>query len=121
DGAAVALGPALSAAALVDSTLPRAAAPDPVRAASPLPPLPSLAPTVDGARVAVRAPAPMPATAAAPMRARGGLQNSQVLMIIGGSAVLLGLLVDNDASDVLIIAGAGVGLWGLYQYLKTNQ
>lgn len=111
-------------AAGADSLGPRVLAPaavanGPDAAAPAQAPAAGLAPTLDGARVAVRAPAPAPAPAA--MRARGGLQNSQVLMIVGGAAVLLGILVDNDASDVLIIAGAGVGLWGLYQYLKTNQ
>ena len=85
-------------------------------------PAPAAAPSLAGARAAVSAPVAAAAHApAAAMQARGGLQQSQILMIVGGAAIVLGLLVDNDASDVLVVVGAGVGLWGLYQYLKTNN
>lgn len=58
------------------------------------------------------------APAALAQRARSGLRQSQVLMIVGGAAVLLGLVTDGAASDLLLIGGAGVGLYGLYRYLQ---
>lgn len=63
-----------------------------------------------------RAEAVAPAALAA--RARSGLEHSQVLMIVGGAAVLLGLVTDGAASDFLLIGGAAVGLYGLYRYLQ---
>lgn len=56
--------------------------------------------------------------AALARRAKGGFGQSEVLMIVGGAAVILGLVTDGAASDLLIIGGAGVGLFGLYQYLQ---
>lgn len=58
------------------------------------------------------------APAALARRARSGLQQSQVLMVVGGAAVLLGLVTDGAASDFLLIGGAAVGLYGLYRYLQ---
>lgn len=56
--------------------------------------------------------------AALARRANSGFGRSEVLMIVGGAAVILGLVTDGAASDLLIIGGAGVGLFGLYQYLQ---
>ena len=74
--------------------------------------LPDLSATVAGVHSTQSA-------AAAPtvVQTSSGLQHSQVLMIVGGAAVLLGLLTDGGASDVLVVSGAAVGLFGLYLYL----
>jgi hypothetical protein len=39
-------------------------------------------------------------------------------MIVGGAAFLTGVLVGDDAGTVMMLAGAGVGLYGLYLYLR---
>ena len=59
------------------------------------------------------------ADVAAVMRRREAFSRPQVLMITGGALLLTGLLVDGDASSILIIAGAGIGGYGLYLYLQT--
>ena len=74
--------------------------------------LPDLSATVAGVHSTQSA-----AAAPTAMQASSGLQHSQVLMIVGGAAVLLGLLTDGGASDVLVVSGAAVGLFGLYLYL----
>lgn len=56
--------------------------------------------------------------AALARRSKSGFDHSEVLMIVGGAAVILGLVTNGGASDLLIIGGAGVGLLGLYQYLQ---
>ncbi len=56
--------------------------------------------------------------AALARRSKSGFDHSEVLMIVGGAAVILGLVTDGAASDLLLIGGAGVGLFGLYEYLK---
>lgn len=56
--------------------------------------------------------------AALQARARNGFSQSQVLMIVGGAALLTGLIIGEDAGTVLAVGGAGVGLYGLYRYLQ---
>ena len=56
--------------------------------------------------------------AALQRRARSGFSQSQVLMIVGGAALITGLIIGDDVGDVLAIGGAGVGLFGLYRYLQ---
>lgn len=51
-------------------------------------------------------------------RARAQNDHGKVLMIVGGAALVLGLVTDGAASDILIIGGAGVGLFGLYRFLQ---
>ncbi len=42
---------------------------------------------------------------------------SQTLMIVGGAAFIAGAIIGDDAGTVMMVAGAGVGLYGLYLYL----
>lgn len=58
-------------------------------------------------------------TAPAPMMKRAASQTNTALMIVGAAAVILGATIDdNDASTILIIGGAGIGLYGLYRFLN---
>ena len=43
---------------------------------------------------------------------------SQTLMIVGGAAFVAGAIIGDDAGTVMMVAGAGVGLYGLYLYLR---
>ena len=56
---------------------------------------------------------------AAVVRRRAAFSRPAVLMITGGALLLTGLLVDGDASSILIIAGAGIGGYGLYLHLQS--
>jgi hypothetical protein len=84
------------------------AAPDSVVAAGP---------TLGSATVGVRH-ADASAAKAAPAAPRGGRSNGEALMIVGGAAVLVGIVVGNNAGYAISIAGAVIGLYGLYQYLQ---
>jgi hypothetical protein len=53
------------------------------------------------------------------VRRRAAFSRPAVLMITGGALLLTGLLVDGDASSILIIAGAGIGGYGLYLHLQS--
>ena len=76
---------------------------------------PVVGPTLDAARVGVRhAEAPV---AAAPAR-RGGYGQPVALMVVGGAAVLTGLIIGGGAGSAIAVGGAIVGLVGLYQYLQ---
>ncbi|HEU4631375.1 MAG TPA: hypothetical protein VFS08_16605 [Gemmatimonadaceae bacterium] len=48
---------------------------------------------------------------------RSGLRESQIMMIVGGAAIVLGFVTGDTAGDILILGGAAVGLAGLYFYL----
>ena len=52
------------------------------------------------------------------VRRRQGLDQPTVLMIVGGALIVVGALVDDEASTILFLAGAGIGGYGLYLYLQ---
>ena len=62
---------------------------------------------------------PVNGDVAAVVRRRDAFSRPEVLMITGGALLITGLIVDGDASSILIISGAGIGAYGLYLYLQT--
>ncbi len=64
--------------------------------------------------LAVEPPRPMAST----KPARGGRRQGEILMIVGGAGILTGLLVDES---LITIAGAAVGGYGLYLYLRATR
>ena len=74
----------------------------------------------DNLRAGVRAPVERDAvqTPAAVTAQQGGFTHAQVLMIVGGAALLTGALIGDDAGTIIMIGGAGIGLWGLYLFLQ---
>lgn len=80
-------------------------------------------PTMAAASVAVRAVARVPETRAGVEDALRqeqvrGQGNEVALMIVGGAALVAGLLIGDDAGALLAVGGAVVGLYGLYQYVR---
>jgi hypothetical protein len=67
----------------------------------------------------IDAPRPINEDASSVVRRRAAFGRPAVLMITGGALLLTGLLVDGDASSILIIAGAGIGGYGLYLHLQS--
>ncbi len=51
-------------------------------------------------------------------RRGGGRRQGEILMIVGAAGIVTGLLVDED---LITIAGAGVGGFGLYLYLQATR
>lgn len=43
---------------------------------------------------------------------------AEALMIVGGAAILGGILVGGNVGYVVSVVGLGVGLYGLYMYLR---
>jgi hypothetical protein len=74
----------------------------------------AVGPTLEAAQVGVR----HTSTAPAPARRHGGLGQAEALMIVGGAAVLVGLLIGGGAGGAIAVGGAIIGLVGLYQYLQ---
>ncbi|GLC24348.1 hypothetical protein [Roseisolibacter agri] len=109
-------------AAAQELTTPAVPAPAAAAPQSETPPAPG--PTREGARAGV-ATAPMHAARAAQQgererapRNRPGFGQPEALMIVGGAAVVIGLIVGDDAGGILAFGGAVTGLVGLYQYLR---
>ncbi|MFL5506241.1 MAG: hypothetical protein ACJ8AU_05125 [Gemmatimonadales bacterium] len=47
----------------------------------------------------------------------GSKKNGRIAMIVGGAALIGGLLVDDDAGNVIAVSGLVIGLLGLWTYL----
>ena len=103
--------PARAQAALAPRTPPADVAATPKRPVS--------GPTTEAASVAVRPAEPKALqlnAAAAPKRA--GYGQPVALMVVGGGALLTGLIIGGDAGTVIAIGGTVMGLYGLYEYLQ---
>ncbi len=82
-------------------------------------------PTIDGASVAFRTPAARYTPAArnsapisAPLSAASQFGRGEKLMLFGGAVLLTGLVIGGNAGGAVAVAGAVVGLYGLYIYLN---
>ncbi len=73
-------------------------------------------PTFELSRVGVHTQQETLAAPAAPAGQNYG--RGTALMIVGGAAVLTGLLISNSAGNAIAVGGAVVGLYGLYLYLQ---
>ncbi len=76
---------------------------------------PATGPSVETASVAVRR---LDTETRSNAAAVAGGRPGTALMIVGGAAILVGLVIGNDAGYAISIGGAVVGLIGLYQYLQ---
>jgi hypothetical protein len=47
-----------------------------------------------------------------------GFGQPEALMIVGGAAFLAGAIIGGDPGTIVMIGGAGIGLYGLYLYLQ---
>ena len=80
-------------------------------------PASSAGPTMDAARVGVTQQTSSELKAAAQARRRG-MGQPVALMVVGGAALLTGLIIGGDAGTVIAVGGALIGLYGLYEYLQ---
>lgn len=103
-----------------DGALP--AAPVVASSASDLPTGPRLAASAAGVRAGLRsAEAVRPVAAPSemvPQDNRPGFRRNFALVVVGLAAVAIGTSVDDGAGTVLVLGGAGLSLYGLYQILR---
>jgi hypothetical protein len=91
-------------------------APSPAAAATLRPLLPpTLAATHLGISTEDHAPLTVNASAA-----RMGTREGRAAAIVGGALVITGFLVGGDGGKVIGIAGAGLGLFGLYIWVRGD-
>lgn len=74
-------------------------------------------PTVQAARVGVTAP-PATTVAGDARQLETPSRESAALMIVGGAALLAGLLIGGGAGTAIAVAGTFVGLYGLWMYVR---
>jgi hypothetical protein len=79
---------------------------------------PALGPTTEAASVAVRPVETRELQLNAAAAPRKGYGQPVALMVVGGAAVLTGLIIGNDVGTVIAVGGAVMGLYGLYEYLQ---
>ncbi len=78
------------------------------------------APTIMASAVdATIAYRPAQQTVVPAVRRREAFSRPVVLMIVGGALIVTGLIVGDEASTILYIAGAGIGGYGLYLHLQS--
>jgi hypothetical protein len=75
-------------------------------------------PTMTSASVAVRPVETKELKLNAAAAPRKGYGQPVALMVVGGAALLTGLIIGNDAGTVIAIGGTAMGLYGLYEYLQ---
>lgn len=96
-----------------------AAVPAPVAVDRPATATPRAAgPTMDAASVAVRQTVSTEARSANLQARRAGMGQPIALMVVGGAALLTGLIIAGDAGTLIAVGGALIGLYGLYEYLQ---
>ena len=50
--------------------------------------------------------------------AQSRMRRGQTLMLVGGAAFLAGLIIGGDAGTAIAVAGAGIGIYGLYLWAQ---
>lgn len=81
---------------------------------------PSAGPTAGASVVGIRAPVSQRsnATAAAAADTRLGAGHNVALMVVGGAAIVIGAIIGGAGGVLLAVAGAVVGLYGLYGFVR---
>jgi hypothetical protein len=74
-------------------------------------------PTITNATAGVRTSASVVAApVGAPPQERVG--RNPAMMIVGGVALIAGAVIGGDTGTIIMVGGAAIGLYGLWQYLK---
>ena len=74
-------------------------------------------PTLASARVGSHAIRTTSRGALPVIQNRSSNRNAVALMIVGGAALVIGAVIGDDAGTLVMLGGAGIGLYGLYLFL----
>ena len=77
-------------------------------------PAASLAPAMSAVRFGITDVTDQPTTVNATAARAMGRREGRVLAIVGGAAVITGILIGDTGGTVIAIGGAAIGLYGLY-------
>lgn len=88
-------------------------------ASAPTPQSQPAGPTMDRAAAGIRATRNTDAPAAVdPLPRREPTNQNKAMMIVGGAALIAGAIINDDVGTIIMVGGAGFGLWGLWKYLE---
>jgi hypothetical protein len=73
-------------------------------------------PTIQAARAGITGPAAAPVANGSQLETPS--RESAALMIVGGAALLAGLLIGGGAGTAIAVGGALLGLYGLWMYVR---
>ncbi|HWL39653.1 MAG TPA: hypothetical protein VNO75_05390 [Gemmatimonadaceae bacterium] len=79
---------------------------------------PAAGPTLESATAGIRVTADKSESLTAAAQVRRGQGKDVALMVVGVGAMIVGAIVGDDAGTVILIGGAALALWGLYNYLE---
>jgi len=80
---------------------------------------PAVGPTVAASTAGIRAPSQAKSLNAAAARdAHMGAGTNVALMVVGGAALIVGAIIQGTAGILIAVAGAAVGLYGLYYFIQ---
>jgi hypothetical protein len=79
---------------------------------------PASGPTMEAATIAVRPAESKTLQLNAAAAPRKGYGQPVALMVVGGAAVLTGLIIGDAPGTIIAVGGAVMGLYGLYEYLQ---
>jgi hypothetical protein len=105
------------ASATTPAQAPAPAAPAPANPAPATTPV-QAGPTVDAARAGVARKSATQRTMTMAADKHVGAGQNVALMVVGGAALLTGLIIGGDGGALVAIGGAAVGLVGLYNFIK---
>jgi hypothetical protein len=74
----------------------------------------SFAPTLSAVRFGITDPTDQPAALNSTAARAMGRREGRVLALVGGAAVIAGVLIGDTGGTVIAISGAAIGLYGLY-------
>jgi hypothetical protein len=75
-------------------------------------------PTIQSAAVGFRVSVAENAELKSAAQVRRGQGQDVALMVVGVGAMIVGAIVGDDAGTIILIGGAALALWGLYNYLE---
>lgn len=88
-------------------------------ASAPTPQSQPAGPTMDRAAAGIRATRNTDAPAAVdPLPRREPTNQNKAMMIVGGAGLIAGAIIGKEVGTIIMVGGAGFGLWGLWKYLE---
>lgn len=75
-------------------------------------------PTLQASRVALRPIAAADRAEAPSPMVQGSPRRGKTLMIVGGAMFIAGAIIGDDAGTIVMLGGAGIGLYGLYLFVQ---
>jgi len=78
----------------------------------------SVGPTISANTAGIRAPTTVRSLNARAADSHMGAGENVALMVVGGAALIIGAVIGETAGVLIAVAGAAIGLYGLYHFIQ---